>query len=99
MSLNRGATINSKDEKQVFTYAIDTNGEILQYWAGADDDHLKSCACGLEGTCALPERKCNCDSNDDVWRYDEGYVADKTKLPLRSIKAGDTGLYFFIFFY
>ena len=36
-------------------------------------------------------QRCNCDKNDYVWRYDEGYITDKQRLPLTEVRLGDTG--------
>ena len=29
--------------------------------------------------------------NDDVWRFDEGYVTEKSRLPITEVRFGDTG--------
>ena len=29
---------------------------------------------------------CNCDLNDENWRYDDGYITDKTKLPISAVQ-------------
>ena len=34
---------------------------------------------------------CNCDKNDNVWRKDSGLLTDKTKLPVKQLRLGDTG--------
>ena len=34
---------------------------------------------------------CNCDTNDDMWRHDSGFVTDKRRLPLTEVRLGDTG--------
>ena len=39
----------------------------------------------------MPNQLCNCDANDSVWRYDEGYITDKQRLPLTEVRLGDTG--------
>ena len=45
----------------------------------------------MNNTCANPKIGCNCDANDDVWREDSGLLTDKTKLPVKQIRFGDTG--------
>lgn len=34
---------------------------------------------------------CNCDANDRVWRYDNGFVIEKQRLPLSEVHVGETG--------
>lgn len=43
------------------------------------------------GTCGHSRYKCNCDINDYEWRSDEGYLTDRTKLPVTQLMFGDTG--------
>ena len=62
----------------------------MVYWGGASPGSGK-CACGMNNTCANPKIGCNCDANDDVWREDSGLLTDKTKLPVKQIRFGDTG--------
>ena len=45
----------------------------------------KSCADSIYG--------CNCDKNDGVWREDSGLLADKSQLPVKQLRFGDTGTY------
>ena len=62
----------------------------MTYWGGASPGSGK-CACGMNNTCANLNKGCNCDSNDDVWREDSGLLTDKTKLPVKQLRFGDTG--------
>ena len=62
----------------------------MTYWGGASPGSGK-CACGMTNSCANPDRGCNCDKNDDVWREDSGLLTDKTKLPVKQLRFGDTG--------
>ena len=48
------------------------------------------CACGMNNSSAARKR-CNCDANDQVWREDSGFLTDKTKLPVKQLRFGDTG--------
>merc|ERR1712002_943226 len=50
-----------------------------------------TCPCSIEKSCANPKNTCNCDSNDLVWRSDEGYITDRTVLPVTKLKFGDNG--------
>ena len=62
----------------------------MVYWGGASPDSGK-CACGMNNTCADPSDGCNCDANDEAWRVDSGLLTDKTKLPVKQLRFGDTG--------
>ena len=61
-------------------------------------DETTLCKCGLTNTCDRKKNEkkekvnlCNCDANDNVWRYDDGYIEDKAFLPVAILLAGDTG--------
>ena len=62
----------------------------MTYWGGASPGSGK-CACGMTNSCADSSKGCNCDKNDYVWREDSGLLTDKTKLPVRQLRFGDTG--------
>ena len=62
----------------------------MTYWGGASPGSVK-CACGMTNSCAVPSQKCNCDKNDLNWRQDSGLLNDKTKLPVKQLRFGDTG--------
>ena len=62
----------------------------MTYWGGASPRSGK-CACGMTSSCAGYRIGCNCDMNDDVWREDSGLLTDKTKLPVKQLRFGDTG--------
>ena len=36
-----------------------------------------------------PSTKCNCDVNTQSYMTDEGYLTDKSKLPVSGIRSGD----------
>ena len=63
----------------------------MTYWGGAVPDSGK-CACGMTKSCAIPERPCNCDANDNERREDSGLLTDKTRLPVKELRFGDTGV-------
>ena len=62
----------------------------MTYWGGASPGSGK-CACGMTNSCAVSSYGCNCDKNDNVWREDSGFLTDKTKLPVKQLRFGDTG--------
>ena len=62
----------------------------VTYWGGASPGSGK-CACGMTNSCADSRYGCNCDKNDNVWREDSGLLTDKTKLPVKQLRFGDTG--------
>ena len=61
----------------------------MRYWGGASGNG--KCACRMTKSCADPSDGCNCDKNDYVWREDSGLLTDKTKLPVKQLRFGDTG--------
>ena len=63
----------------------------MTYWGGAEPGSGK-CACGMTKLCAKPKpnRSCNCDANDNQWREDSGLLTDKTRLPVKQLRFGDT---------
>ncbi|XP_020609591.1 contactin-associated protein 1-like [Orbicella faveolata] len=62
----------------------------MTYWGGASPGSGK-CACGMTNSCADRSDGCNCDKNDPVWRKDSGLLTDKTHLPVKQLRFGDTG--------
>ena len=62
----------------------------MTYWGGASPGSNK-CACGVTNSCADSSKSCNCDKNDGVWREDSGLLTDKTQLPVKELRFGDTG--------
>ena len=85
------ATIkNPYNAEEAMTFWANRNGDSRFYWGGATPES-QSCACGMNGSCADPEKKCNCDANDQVLRADSGYVEEMADLPITVFFAGDTG--------
>ena len=62
----------------------------MAHWGGASPGSGK-CACGMTNSCADSSKRCNCDKNDAKWREDSGLLTDKTKLPVKQLRFGDTG--------
>ena len=60
----------------------------MRYWGGAFGNG--KCTCGMTNSCADSRFGCNCDKNDNVWREDSGFLTDKTKLPVKQLRFGDT---------
>ena len=69
---------------------VSRDSSKMTYWGGASPGSGK-CACGMTNSCAEPSYDCNCDKNDDVWREDSGLLTDKTHLPVKQLRFGDTG--------
>ena len=69
---------------------VSRDGVKMTYWGGASPGSGK-CACGMTQTCNTPSQVCNCNSNDKVWRSDEGYLTDIDVLPVSKLYFGDTG--------
>ena len=61
----------------------------MTYWGGASVSG--KCACGMTNSCADSRYGCNCDANDGAWREDSGLLTDKTRLPVKQLRFGDTG--------
>jgi hypothetical protein len=68
---------------------VSRDGERMNYWGGAAVDSGK-CACAMNNSCYGGYR-CNCDANDHVLRADFGFLTDKTTLPVKQLRFGDTG--------
>ena len=66
---------------------VSRDGENMTYWGGATE----GCTCGMNNSCANPQRSCNCDKNDYTWREDSGLLTDKFHLPVAQLRFGDTG--------
>ena len=73
-----------------FGWWVSRNSSKMLYWGGAAPDSGK-CECGMTNSCANPSRVCNCDKNDNVWREDSGLLTDKSTLPVKELRFGDTG--------
>ncbi|XP_053569055.1 uncharacterized protein LOC128659456 [Bombina bombina] len=72
-----------------FGWWVSWDGKRMNYWGGANPA-TGGCACGKTGTCSAPDKVCNCDSNDQVWRTDDGFLRDKDALPVKAVHFGDT---------
>ena len=73
-----------------FGWWVSRGSAKMTYWGGASVGSGK-CACGMSNSCARPDRRCNCDKNDRAWREDSGLLTEKTQLPVKQLRFGDTG--------
>ncbi|XP_078367560.1 roundabout homolog 3-like [Oculina patagonica] len=73
----------------VYAWWVSRDSSKMTYWGGATSGSGK-CACGMTNSCANPRYGCNCDKNDQVWREDSGLLTDKTHLPVKQLRFGDT---------
>ncbi|KAL9965962.1 hypothetical protein ACROYT_G029836 [Oculina patagonica] len=71
---------------------VSRDSSQMLHWGGASPGS-KKCACGMTNSCAHPSEVCNCDKNDGVWREDSGLLTDKSTLPVKELRIGDTGTY------
>ena len=69
---------------------VSRDGNKMTYWGGGNSVP-NMCACGLNGSCAEPSKKCNCDINHGGWREDSGLLTNKSHLPVIQLRFGDTG--------
>ncbi|KAL9975058.1 hypothetical protein ACROYT_G012174 [Oculina patagonica] len=73
-----------------YGFWVSRDSSKMTYWGGASPGSGK-CACGMTNSCADSWRVCNCDRQDRVWREDSGLLTDKTHLPVKQLRFGDTG--------
>ncbi|XP_052257629.1 SCO-spondin-like [Dreissena polymorpha] len=81
---------NPYDPDMLTTFWMNRTEQMANYFGGGSPGS-GNCACGETNSCFSASLPCNCDENDDVWRYDEGFVTNKDELPIHSFYAGDTG--------
>ena len=74
---------------EVWNWWVSRDSSKMKYWDGASVNY--KCACGITDSCADPSYGCNCDADDHVWRNDCGLLTDKTKLPVKQLRFGETG--------
>ena len=75
--------------KYAHAWWVSRHSAKMMYWGGAKPGSDK-CACGMISSCA-ENKVCNCDANDKIWREDSGLLTDKTHLPVKQLRFGDTG--------
>jgi len=77
-------------EPNIHAWWVSRDSAKMTYWGGAAPGSGK-CACGMNSSCAKSNLTCNCDANDQKWREDSGFLTDKTHLPVKELRFGDTG--------
>ena len=80
---------NSMIFRYGYAWWVSLDSTKMTYWGGASGSG--KCACGMTNSCAVSSHGCNCDSSDLVWREDSGLLTDKSHLPVRQLRFGDTG--------
>ena len=73
----------------VHAWWVSRDSVEMKYWGGAAPGSGK-CACGMTMSCFQPNLPCNCDTNDAIRREDSGLLTDKTSLPVKELRFGDT---------
>ena len=89
----RNSQLLKNEVNKVIGWWVSRNGNDMNYWGGASPGNGKQiCACGMNNSCVRPGTSlvCNCDKNDNVWREDSGLLTDKTHLPVKQLRFGDT---------
>ena len=74
-----------------FGWWVSRDNVKMTYWGGASPSDSNKCACGVTNSCADSSKGCNCDKNDAVWREDSGLLTEKSHLPVKQLRFGDTG--------
>ncbi|XP_022806801.1 contactin-associated protein-like 2 [Stylophora pistillata] len=74
----------------MYGWWVSRDGENMKYWGGADSVDYR-CACGLNKTCADNHYGCNCDNEHLSWQNDSSLLTNKSKLPVKQLRFGDTG--------
>ena len=74
----------------IHAWWVSRDSAKMTYWGGAAPGSDK-CACGMTNSCAKKKPRCNCDANDKETREDSGLLTDKSRLPVKQLRFGDTG--------
>ncbi|XP_072037187.1 uncharacterized protein [Amphiura filiformis] len=81
------------------THWMSRDGEQMLNWGGVNTG-VEGCLCATTDSCDGNQNyKCNCDADDDVWRYDEGLIIDSNKLPVTELRFGGINHYLAMGFY
>ena len=72
-----------------YAWWVSRDSTKMDYWGGASPGSGK-CACGITNSCPDSWRVCNCDKEDNVWREDSGLLTEKSHLPVKQLRFGDT---------
>ena len=63
---------------------VSHDGKTQDYWSGASRGSMK-CACGMNRTCVESSKVCNCDTVNNIWHADGGYLTDSRSLPVKTL--------------
>ena len=63
---------------------VSRDGQLQDYWSGSSEGSMK-CACGMNGTCVERNKVCNCDTTDNKWHTDDGYLTNLRHLPVKKL--------------
>ncbi|KAL9951913.1 hypothetical protein ACROYT_G044659 [Oculina patagonica] len=74
----------------MYGWWVSRDGDNMTYWGGGNSNFPYKCACGVTGTCANTGYGCNCDANDLTLREDSGLLTNKSHLPVKQLRFGDT---------
>ncbi|XP_022108975.1 uncharacterized protein LOC110989137 [Acanthaster planci] len=80
-----GSLHNDDVTGKVYTWWQSRRGEKMTYWG----DTKEGCQCFADKSCHDPSKKCNCDVNAQSLSSDEGYLTDKSALPVSAVRSGD----------
>ena len=80
----RGSKLLNTPRGPTHAFWLSRDGERQDYWGGAEPGS-KKCACGMT-SCEGTAKFCNCDIKDNQWRVDEGYLTDKSTLPVTGLE-------------
>ena len=72
-----------------YAWWVSRDSGKMTYWGGASPGSGK-CACGMTNSCANSWHNCNCDADDNTWREDSGLLTDKSRLPVKQLRFGDS---------
>ena len=70
---------------------LSNSGNERSYWGNVSSflstapSQFPTCECGLTRSCLDPSKMCNCDSLNESWSEDSGYITNKKDLPVRRV--------------
>lgn len=86
-----GVLLNHVNSDSRSSAWVSRGGQQELYWKGATSRRPNYCACGETRNCTRPQDRCNCDRNGPPETSDEGFLTDRTKLPVIELQFGDNG--------
>nr|CRX73256.1 Contactin-associated protein 2-like [Hydra vulgaris] len=68
---------------------LSRDSERQHFWGNSNPDR-RTCSCGMDKSCAKGDDgkpyDCNCDAGDAKWRFDDGYLTQKSLLPVTEVQ-------------